>query len=1672
MPSIYRESFGDKRFYNALNDTYKIPNSDEYYEFANPYSEGRPKEHIVNFDDIKPTIKGIVNASGYRIDMFQDFAYDLDDNDKTDEEGNYLHPYFFAKLRKFDGGHGFNLFEHSIDEEEMTVSMTSGSCGACEFVIGVDESTQKNIVQVDESGNLLRDDDGNVKFGEAQDRQNDTINNEVWIALRKDIDTFGVIMPNATSSYKPSVNDTFVILHIDLPKSYILAAEDKLKEELVKYMAMNNSEKFNFSISFSRIFFAENPTILAKLNENARIQLEYDNTTYELYVSSYSYAMSNDKPLPEIRVELSDTLTISQNALQTAISEVKQDVLSSVGSIDALKQGLKYFLRKDVDDRSKGKISSDKGVEVGKYVQGVSGAIIQVDKNTNKTIVEVDNLHVRMKAYFDTLEVVETSSVGGKAILSPAGSVKLIGVEDRDVVTNEIGEVVSQNIWDYYRCYFLAEQDGESVTNKFVNDDQVYSKTFNATNNKYFWRLVVKTNGDTTVDYNGKLCHYVDLSKSDCDANSDAPSVGDIVCHRGNRNDSSRQNFIEFSSVENNAPYITLFQNVGQDKIVGDDGSTTAVDPYSLKDKDIISFGYDSMNGQAYMRVYGDMYIGAKDDSTFIKYTKENGVEIKGKLNVGSKIGEGQTVVEDGIIQSSLVKLGTFVDELTNEEEPKKVFKIFSGTSGEYDESKKGQGIAAWYGGDPIDLFDYYNETSDLFDVPEGVRPAMGLDRMDGTGYRANGSLWWENNGKVHADPLSFFVGEKTVGSLLTAFQIFTKKDGEKEIIDYILPNAPFKSLIINDTLKIGDKVIKQVKENGVGKDIIYIDANLVVRGSVTMYGDSDNYDISSIYDALPIDGQTIYWEAIRDDNGDVIGKVLKAKGGTGGGVADSVAWSNVYGKPTWLLDDKINYSEIDGIPDLSLYQPKITSTNKLAYSLISGTPDLSVYALNKDIPSLNGYATEQWVKDRGYATTDDLDSRINSLIDGAPAAYDTLKEIADVLSGNVNSIGDIITTLGTKWTQDNTKISNWDSAYGWGNHANAGYAKKSDIEGKYVTISGNEDVTGLHDFINGLKIGGIKIHESKNGVIYIEGNIAVKGGVTMYGTDSSSAPSILDSLPVASTSAKGIAQFNSTYFSVSNGVVSIKDGSVGLNESELNEILNGKGYLVSSDLGALAFKSNLLAADIPSLDWSKITSGKSTTLSGYGITDAKINNGVITLGVNSITPLTSVAWGDIVGRPTNLSSFTDDIVKGNYLPLAKNVTSGQWKITPSDGYIRIAREGNTDSELLIGQNSSGHVVMGQQNLTGSTAIKHLTIRNSIGYAQIVSILDTNLQGRVMIDGDSGQAYMVVDKTLSDGKNRMAGLFTSNKSENKGGVAIGVRYNGLKTIYPPDNWSSPSKGANSVSIHGDIVTRTYQTSYSNEYYAWIKYMPNSNTLDIRAITDNQSSDYSTPIQIGDVQINGKSVYHKGNLTKLSQLTDDVVSGNYLPLSGGTINGNLDVTNNLNVGGNLQGGYFGLYSSASNPYLKLTFSGANWYVQVYNNYLYLGNGISKSVRIDSSGNLLTGGGVTMYSQRSLKNVVDERGLSLEELRTIKPTRYTWKDGRDSSIHFGGIADDIQQVLPEVVYKTKEGVLTMDYGNAGFAIASSLIKPVVDHEQRIKALEKENELLKQELNRLRA
>lgn len=602
MPPIFRETRGAERFYNAISGIYPTPEiPSEFYDFANEYTEGDPREQVVSFENIKPTIKGMTNASGQPIDKFLEFAWDADDNDDIDPEtGDYYHPYFFAKLPKFDGPYGFNLFDSANENGEMAFSMTSGVCGGCEFSIGVGSESQKNIVQVDANGNLERDSKGNVKLGDAQDKQNDTIHNEVWIALKKEENTYPVLMPSLTRGLVPTSNDTFVILYINLPQAYITAAEHRLYEEIIKYMKLNNDEKFTFTIGFSRIFFAQNPEFLAQLNENARLLVRYNEREYTFYISSFKYAMTAGDVLPNISVDLVEELTTTGNSLQQRIDAVKQDILASVGGADVLKTGLKYFLRKDIEDVANEKLTFLKGAKFGKYSSGFLGGGGAINVNPDgSTTAEFDFLKIRRKAEFAEITIDELKSVGGTIILSNAS-----------MICSAV-----ETLGDRYRCYFQKNgTDGRDVVNQFAVDDLARCQTFATTRTKYYWRQVVGIGED-----------YIDLSVENADENSDIPSAGDVIVQLGNTTDVDRQSAQILSCYGNDAPSFIMLNGINS---------------FSLTQKDIFGVVFDQQSKQPMLYNYGAMRMGSRDEKgdyiTFDPKTGEFFIKAKVQFAAGS----------------------------------------------------------------------------------------------------------------------------------------------------------------------------------------------------------------------------------------------------------------------------------------------------------------------------------------------------------------------------------------------------------------------------------------------------------------------------------------------------------------------------------------------------------------------------------------------------------------------------------------------------------------------------------------------------------------------------------------------------------------------------------------------------------------------------------------------------------------------------------------------------------------------------------------------------------------------------------------------------------------------------------------------------------------------------
>lgn len=306
------------------------------------------------------------------------------------------------------------------------------------------------------------------------------------------------------------------------------------------------------------------------------------------------------------------------------------------------------------------------GLTIGKPT-AYTGGNWSVDQ-TGRTHLTTDYLYVRLKAIFETLQILNVDTIGGKLVISPAGSIKVAYVdriridapvfkhdENTDVwsisqVEDAEGNIVNETLnQEVYRCYFLGEQDGEEIDNKWKVGDQAQAKTFNVkkgtyhkVENSYLWRLVVNVSSDT-VDIDGKKYHYVDLSQIDFDSGSDAPAPGDVLNQLGHRlNDTQRQTALVLNAVDNYAPSITLYAGVNY---------------YTLLNKEYVEFGV--YNGKAFFNVYGDMYIGDKGENpkTYIKY-KNGKINIKANLEIGSSIGDkdlDQYIKENGGVDEDTV---------------------------------------------------------------------------------------------------------------------------------------------------------------------------------------------------------------------------------------------------------------------------------------------------------------------------------------------------------------------------------------------------------------------------------------------------------------------------------------------------------------------------------------------------------------------------------------------------------------------------------------------------------------------------------------------------------------------------------------------------------------------------------------------------------------------------------------------------------------------------------------------------------------------------------------------------------------------------------------------------------------------------------------------------------
>lgn len=357
-------------------------------------------------------------------------------------------------------------------------------------------------------------------------------------------------------------------------------------------------------------------------------------------------------------------ITVGNKVLKGTTSQLKEDVelilsgnrqaASAGGVTESVVRSLirgycnNTYLSKKSDDVAKGIITLLKGSYWGKFNEE-SGAAMTVNPENGQSFLEVDRLKVRLKAFFEQLEIQKVSYVGGKLVLSKGQGVTIVDVEE---VTTLNGAA--------YRCYFLGEQEGVKIDNKLAVGDQMICKDFNISEgesdgatNKYYWRLVTAVSSET-VKRGNNVCHWVDLSVSDCDTGSDVPSAGDTICHLGNRSDTDRQGAEILSVVDVNSPSFSIY---------------AGIDGYTLTDKEYVTMGV--AGGKAYFKVYGDMYVGDRttgdaEPNSYLRWKmgddgKKGKLTIKGEISIkstlsGYKNEEGEAVeitLEDKLKQTN-----------------------------------------------------------------------------------------------------------------------------------------------------------------------------------------------------------------------------------------------------------------------------------------------------------------------------------------------------------------------------------------------------------------------------------------------------------------------------------------------------------------------------------------------------------------------------------------------------------------------------------------------------------------------------------------------------------------------------------------------------------------------------------------------------------------------------------------------------------------------------------------------------------------------------------------------------------------------------------------------------------------------------------------------------------
>ena len=541
--------------------------------------------------EIYPTIEEMV-VSGERIDEIY-VGSSINDNGVFDD-GQEVKDFYIKLKKQID----FDL--NDVKNDDFSISLKDGMCGGRTFKINA----------------CTKESDGSwsLKCARVKD---DAL--ELWFPYK---------------DYPIRKGDHFVLTGLELPDSYIRAASIKLLKYSISYLNSNCKTRYAFQLKVDDLFMARQHDLSVSDSSGSTksiyktlragdvmsirdedLGIDSDIVIEQLTIKeeegkipSYEITLRDDKSVGTIQKIQQQISSIQSGNGGTGAGLTTTQVNRQIAT-----EGSKHFISKINDDTAQGFIKFLQGLQVG--ISGeyridrngvatlysiIINALQSIDYNEatqsgfgfykrkdGKYGLNVTDLSVWGKAYFNNLTIRELTYVGGNLVFSPSAG-KIFEVRE---IYNDTNELTG------WKCYLLADDGTTATTNMFEVDDQVRCETFNIkagvyenVSNKFYWRKITDVSMDNeeirdsnnNILYDGKKFAWIVISASDKAEGSDNPASGDTIVLMGNRTNTNRMSFVVKETYGDNAPREVGYTNV-HSYTLGNDNLVYEISPKKVR---------------------------------------------------------------------------------------------------------------------------------------------------------------------------------------------------------------------------------------------------------------------------------------------------------------------------------------------------------------------------------------------------------------------------------------------------------------------------------------------------------------------------------------------------------------------------------------------------------------------------------------------------------------------------------------------------------------------------------------------------------------------------------------------------------------------------------------------------------------------------------------------------------------------------------------------------------------------------------------------------------------------------------------------------------------------------------------------------------------------------------